>query len=180
MATTAARANEIQRQRMSTLNATLAAKGTGLSCVTTSWEDAARAFDSAVGPNIADIGIVLPGAEGEPEQFGFKIRCSNFNEKLVKVDANKYHVVHCDPDGQNPRRVTLASVLKEAGNNFKHTGLNEGVDLSDPVDETEVKLRIDVLFCPVKQQEAGEPVWTVHSNRAQLRTHLPNARFAQN
>eukprot|EP00966_Prymnesium_polylepis_P266149 6147967-Prymnesium_polylepis.1 len=65
----------------------------------------------------------------------FTVRHENFNETVIKVPLNKFKAVATDPDGSNPCMMQLYEMLKHAGVLGKHSGINAGVDLSDPKDE---------------------------------------------
>jgi len=135
-----------------------------LECVYTSWEDAMRAYGSAGGPNIADVGLLFRTPSGEEvsaekalETYGFKCRSNNFHEVLVEVDARTFSIIVSDPDGSNPRSMVLSEVLKNAGKLFKHCGLPEDCNLYDAsVDDGKVKLRMDLIFAPKGAVEEGK------------------------
>jgi len=138
--------------------------GIPLECVYTSWEDAMRTLGSCWGSNIADIGLVfrtLTGAEVPAQEafqtYGFKCRSNNMHEVLIEIDARVYKMIVCDPNGQNPRTMFLADVLKNAGALFAHYGLPAGCNLYDPaVDNGKVKLRLDLIFAPKGATPKGE------------------------
>ena len=142
--------NATMRARATQLTELFKKEKIPLECVYTSWEDAMRAFGSALGPNIADIGLQFKSTDGSATKvYGFKCRSNNFAEVLVEIDARKYKIIVCDPNGQNPRGIYLDDALKNAGKYFAHCGLPDDCDLYDEaVDNGKVKLRMDVIFAP--------------------------------
>ena len=156
--------NKAMRARAEQLTNLFKEQGIPLVCVYTSWEDAERAFYSCWGPNIADIGLIYRTKAGKQvsetevlETYGFKCRSNNFNEMLVEIDARRFQMIVCDPNGQNPRSMLLAEVLKNAGKLFKHCGLPEDCNLYDEtVDNGKVKLRMDLIFVPKGKVEEGD------------------------
>ena len=156
--------NQMMRALAEALTKKFKELGIPLKCTYTSWEDAMRAYGSGLGPNITDIGLVFrneAGKTGSAETFGFKIRSDNFNEVLIEIDARRFKIVVSDPSGQNPRIVTLAHALENAGRLFKHAGLPEDCNLYYPeLDNSKVKLRLDLIFAPQGEKEEGAE-WAV-------------------
>ena len=148
--------NKSMQAKATALNKLFKAQNIPLYVTYTSWEDAMRAWNSALGSNIADLGLVFRTLSGETvseqevvETYGFKCRSSNFDEMLVEIDSRKFKIIVSDSDGRNPRSMILSDALKQAGSLFKDYGLPEDCDLYDPsVDNKNVKLRIDIIFAP--------------------------------
>ena len=151
--------NRMMRMRAEALTKVFQERSIPLECIYTSWEDAMRAYGSALGPNITDVGLKFRnalGAEGSAETFGFKIRANNFNEILLEIDARRFKITVCDPDSKNPRLVTLAHALENAGKLFGHCGLPEDCNLYHPeLDDGKVKLRIDMIYAPQGAKPEG-------------------------
>ena len=156
--------NKCMRAKADALSKLFKELGIPLECVYTSWEDAMRAYASAGGSNIADVGLLFRTPSGEEvsaekalETYGFKCRSNNFHEVLVEVDARTFSIIVSDPDGSNPRSMVLSEVLKNAGKLFKHCGLPEDCNLYDEsVDNDKVKLRMDLIFAPKGTVAEGE------------------------
>lgn len=146
--------------------------GFPLKCVQTGWEDASRCWSKdgqpcAYGSNIADVGLLFKNADGEPDAPGFKLRSENLNELLTEVDARRFKVVVCDKDGQNPRLEALSETLKHAGERFGHNGVPAGTNLYDPeVDDGKVKLRIELIFAPMGENQTAQFAVTKYSYQA--------------
>ena len=151
--------NQKMRNRADALSKLFKELGIPLECLYTSWEDAMRAYGSAQGPNITDVGLVFRNQAGDTrsaETFGFKIRSGNFNEILIEIDARCFKIVVPDANGQNPRMVTLAYALENAGKLFKHAGLPEDCNLYCPeYDNGNIKLRLDMIFAPQGEKATG-------------------------
>lgn len=152
--------SQMMNARAKALTQTFRELGIPLECVYTSWEDAMRDYNSCLGPNITDVGLIFRNQEGDvgpAETFGFKVRSNNFNEILVEVDARRFKIVVSDKDGQNPRTVTLAYALEHAGALFQHCGLDPDCNLYHPeLDNGKCKLRIDLIFAPKGDCSGGD------------------------
>jgi hypothetical protein len=146
------------QERAKVVDATLKEQGIQRQCTYTSFDDCMRADSSLYGSNIADFGVKIRNAEGEPCTYGFKVRSDNFNEELVEVDARRFKIVVCDADGQNPRLLALSDVLRNAGAHFGHYGLQGDLNLYDPdVDDGKIKLRIETFFAPMGERSGDGP-----------------------
>jgi len=140
---------------MSSINETMkaineACAGTGYSCKTVSWDDAARASVggqlSSLGPNITDVRLM-----SKNKKHLFTVRPGNFNEKLGVLSSDQLAAVigNYTKSGEL-KPVTLGTLLRGAGKHFSALGVGSDLDLSAPRDE-KVTVRFQTTFLPVPE-----------------------------
>ena len=139
------------------LTKALVASGrTDLEVLYTGWNDCDRVEGSCGGYLITDTGLKYRRGDNQPEESGFKLRWNNFNPKVGKVRADTFKVMVCDPNGANPRLVTLRDALRDAAVLGKGANVPTNCpDLYDPVLDCECILYVEAMFAPLGVAEDG-------------------------